>query len=120
MCRGVEIGPQGEISLQNVLEIVPLEKVPGDAGPLTFVAFVRHLPAGGGEGAFVLRAEGSAEPLGRLPLRLEVPAAGSERQLALRVTLPSVSVGGGGWFEVAFEWAGQTLATNRFAIAAVS
>ena len=114
ICRDVASNPNGELSLENVLEIVSVEAFPGDAGPLCFVAFVRDLPDGPGQGAFVLRS-GDGEPLGRLPLDVNVPQAYAGRQLALHVKLPSLVIEQGGWFEVGFEWAGTELAENRFA-----
>jgi len=116
VCRGLDTSAEGEISLQNVVEIVPVDKVPADIGPLTFVAFVRNLPKGPGQGAFVLRSPGREEALGRLPLEMDVPAGLEARQVALQVTVPSLPVASGGWFEVYFEWAGTPLAANRFAV----
>ena len=116
VCRAVEANDEGELSLKNVVEVLPIDKVPGDVGPLTFVAFVRNLPRGPGNGAFVLRSPGREEPIGRLPLEMDVPPGLEARQVALQVTVPSMPVAGGGWFELYFEWAGEPLAANRFAI----
>ncbi len=116
ICRAVEADDTGELSLKNVVEVLPVDKVPGDVGPLTFVAFVRNLQPGPGKGAFVLRVPGAEEPIGRLPLEMEVPPGLAARQVALQVTVPSMPVASGGWFEVYFEWQGEPLAANRFAI----
>jgi hypothetical protein len=117
VCRNVSADPLGELTIENVVEIVPVDTYPGDGGPLCFVAFVRNLPTGPGEGAFLLRS-GDGTSLGRLPLELDVPPAYEGRQLALHVKLPNFPVEAGGWFEVVFEWAGKALAGNRFAVGA--
>lgn len=107
------------VSLHNVLEIVPVDKFPEDIGPLTFVAFVRNLPTGPGKGAFVLRdVRGDAPTLGRFELEADVPAGYVGRQIALHVNLPSVPLNVGGWFQVDFEWEGEVLGTNGFAVGA--
>lgn len=117
VCRRVEPDEAGNVSLHNVVEILPATSLPGDIGPLTFVAFVRNLPAGPGQGAFVLRPANPEDPaLGRLPLELEVPAVFGNRQIALHVTVPSLRISAGGWIEYAFTWNGETLAANRFAV----
>ncbi len=104
------------MSLHNVVEVLPVDKVPAEIGPLTFVAFVRNLPQGKGQGAFVIRLPQSEQVLGRLPLDMDVPAGLADRQVALQVTVPTIPVASGGWFEVFFEWAGTPLASNRFAV----
>ncbi len=111
-------GDHGEISLQNVVEILPVDSFPGEVGPLNFVAFVRNLPPGPGQGAFVLRVPGGEEPLGRLPLDVDIPQGYGGRQVALQVRVPSLPVSGGGWFQVLFEWNGAVLAANQFAVGA--
>lgn len=117
VCRGIEPDDSGNLSLHNVVEIVPAPTLPGDIGPLVFVAFIRDLPPGPGEGAFLLRStEPDAPPLGRLPLTVDVPAPYTERQVAVHVTVPSLQVSAGGWIEYAFVWNGTVLATNRFAV----
>ena len=117
VCRRVEPDAEGDLSLHNVVEILPAEALPGDIGPLTFVAFVRNLPSGVGEGAFVLRpADPEQPPMGRLPLDVTVPPAFGERQVALHVTVPSMRISAGGWIEYAFTWNGEVLASNRFAV----
>jgi hypothetical protein len=116
VCRSVEANDRGEVSIQNVVEVAPVDSLPGDAGPLTFVALVRNLPPGPGEGAFLLQAPDTENQGGRLPLRMDVPAGFQDRQVALHVTLPSVPVQAGGWYELYFEWDGVALAANRFAV----
>jgi hypothetical protein len=117
VCRRVETTPAGELTVHNVVEVLAVDQVPGDVGPLVFLALVRDVPAGPGEGAFRIRPPaGTNEPGGRMPLKLDVPAAYGGRQVAVHVRLPSLPVTRGGWYEVAFEWGGRVLATNRFAV----
>lgn len=119
VCRRAEVGPNGNIGIEDVLEILPVDSLPGDAGPLTFLALVRNLPSGRGRGAFRIQADGaSAREVARCPLEVEVPTAYQGRQVALQVRLPSLPVARGGWYEVVFEWEGQRLAHNRFAVGA--
>ncbi|MDA1195280.1 MAG: hypothetical protein O2894_08850 [Planctomycetota bacterium] len=120
-CRALDAQGDGGISLQNVIEVVPVAALPGDAGPLILVALVRNLPPGPGEGAFVLRPPAGEPdepplPAQRLPIRVDVPAGLGDRQLALHVRLPHVPVSRGGWHEFHFEWEGAPLAANRFAV----
>lgn len=101
--------------------MAPVDKLPGEVGPLTFVAFVRNLPAGPAEAAFVLRAPPTGEeeapiPAQKIPLRIDVPAGLQDRQLTLHVTAPAIPVERGGWHEIYFEWQGTPLAANRFAV----
>lgn len=121
VCRKAEAGPTGELSLQDVLEILAVDTLPGEAGPVTFVALVRNLPEGPGKGAFVVRSPApQAVDLARCPLEVQVPKGYAGRQVALQVRLPSLPVARGGWYELHFEWAGQVLAANRFAVGARS
>jgi hypothetical protein len=117
VCRNAVRREGGGLDVEDVLEVVALDALPGDAGPLTFLAFLRGLPPGPGVGAFVLHPAGRPDhETARLPVRAQVPEAYADRQVALQVRLPSVPVSQGGWFEVVFEWAGRPLARNRFAI----
>lgn len=119
VCRKAQAGPTGELSLEDVLEILPVPGLPGDVGPVTFVALVRNLPEGPGRGAFVVRTPApERRDIARCPLELTVPAGYAGRQVALQVRLPSLPVARGGWYELLFEWAGKTLAENRFAVGA--
>ncbi len=120
VCRRVETQASGEISLHNVLEVLPVDSVPGDVGPIAIVAFVRNLPPGQATGAFLLRPEGNEAMQARMPLEVNVPEGFGGRQIALQVELPSLPVGSGGWFEFGFEWDGELLAINRFAVGARS
>lgn len=118
-CRAAEVAERGEVSLKNVLEILPVASFPGDAGPLTIVAFVRGLPPGPGEGSFVLRAPNSdGEPLGHWRLDMNVPDAYEGRQQCIHLKVPELVVNAGGWFEVAFLFNGTELAANRFLVGA--
>lgn len=105
------------MNLEEVLEVVAVDEMPGDAGPLAFVAFVRGVPPGKRRFEFVVRPATSREHVtARLPLEVEIPAALGGRQLAVQMRLPSVPVERGGWYDVVFEWEGRPLAANRFAI----
>jgi hypothetical protein len=117
VCRKVTSSADGHVGLEDVVEIVAAEKLPGDVGPLCFVAFVRHLPTGPGRGAFVVRtAPPDARDLVRLPLEVNIPAGYQGRQVALQVRVPALPLERGGWYEVGFEWEGRGLAANRFAV----
>lgn len=112
---------QGEISIENVVEVVPIDTVPGEIGPLTFVAFVRNLPPGPADAAFVLRpppgpGDEPPPPAQKIPLKVELPPGLQDRQLALHVTVPSLPIARAGWHEVYFEWQGTPLSANRFAV----
>lgn len=120
-CRDIELGQRGEVTLKNVLEVLPVASFPNDAGPLTIAAFVRDLPEGPGEGAFVLRAPGGVgEPLGAWRLSMDVPAAYQGRQQCIHLKVPELVVSDGGWFEVAFSYNGRELAANRFLVGALA
>ena len=56
VCRKAAVAPSGSITIEEVLEILPVDALPGDVGPLTFLALVRHLPSGRGRGACRARA----------------------------------------------------------------
>ena len=105
------------MNLEDVLEVVAVDEMPGDAGPLAFVAFVRGIPAGEGKFAFVIQPAGSRDHVtARLPLEVKVPEAFAGRQVAVQVRVPSIPVQHGGWYDLMFEWEGKPLAANRFAI----
>jgi len=117
VCRKVATGAGGNVGLEDVLEILPVAALPGDAGPLAFVAFVRNLPSGPGRGAFVVETDVPAtRVVARCPLEVTVPEGYQGRQVALQVRLPSLPIARGGWYRLAFEWAGARLAANRFAV----
>lgn len=111
----------GNLTLTDILEVVALDELPGDAGPLTFVAFLRGAEPGPAKCAFVVHPAGQPTPeIARLPLDVQVSDAMDNRQVAVQVHLPSIPVKQGGWFDVTFEWEGVPLAQNRFAIGALS
>jgi hypothetical protein len=118
VCDAVEPTEDGGVSIQNVIEVLPADKVPGEVGPLTFVAFVRNLPAGPGDAAFLLRSPDgkSSSGTGRIPIKMDIPVGLQDRQLALHVTIPVLPVGTAGWYELYFEWQGTPLAANRFVV----
>ena len=117
VCRKVVTSGTGNVSLEDVLEILPVAALPGDAGPLAFVAFVRNLRAGAGRGAFVVEADApTPRVVARCPLEVNVPEGYQGRQVAVQVRLPSLPMARGGWYRLAFEWEGTRLAVNRFAV----
>jgi hypothetical protein len=117
VCRKVVAGAGGNVGLEDVVEILPVAALPGDAGPLAFVAFVRNLPPGPGRGAFVVESDApTARVVARCPLEVSVPEGYEGRQVAVQVRLPSLPIARGGWYRLAFEWGGTRLATNRFAV----
>ena len=119
ICRSADLVAEGRLDLKEVLEIVALDELPGDAGPLTFVAFVRGLPKGPTSCAFVIHPAGNPDHVtARLPVEGVVSDAFENRQIALQMRLPSVPLEKGGWFDVVFEVNGTPLAMNRFAIGA--
>lgn len=121
VCRGVVPLEDGSINLEQVLEIAVVDQLPGDAGPLTFIAFVRNPPIGKADVAFLIYPAGSRDHLvSRIPLDVDVPAAFAGRQIIVHIRVPSIPVERGGWFDVALDWDGRELAVNRFAIGARS
>src|SRR5690349_10688268 len=74
VCRKVVTGAGGNVGLEEVLEILPVAALPGDVGPLAFVAFVRNLPSGPGRGAFVVEADApTPRVVARCPLEVNIP-----------------------------------------------
>ncbi len=119
LCRDVTTSATGDVSVEGIVEILPVERLPGDVGPLCFLALVRNLAPGPGRGAFLVRTPGpEARDIARCPLQVNVPPGYAGRQVALQVRLASLPVTQGGWYEVIFEWEGQALAANRFAVGA--
>jgi hypothetical protein len=123
ICRSVEPSPDGALTLQNVVEIVPVESLPGQVGPLTFVAFVRNLPEGPLKASFLLRpAQGAGEAgsegakARRYPLQGKAGADIGPRQVALQLKVSKLEVTATGWYEVVFEWDGKPVAWNRLGI----
>ena len=112
----MEANDTGELTLHNVVEIVPVAEVPTEVGPLTFVALVRNLPPGPSKGAFLIRTADPESPGGRLPFDTEVPPGLGERQMAMQITVPKLPVSQPGWFHLAFEWDGHILGENKFLV----
>ena len=98
------------------MEIVPVEELPTEVGPLTFVAFVRNLPAGPSKGAFLLGTSGPEGQKGRLPFEAEIPAGIGDRQMSMQITVPKLPISTAGWVHIAFEWDGTVLGENRFLV----
>ena len=117
VCRDATAGGEGRLNLKGVLEVVAVDRLPGNAGPLTFVAFVRNLPPGKGACTFVIRPADRPEAVAaRYPMQFELPETFQGRQVALQVQVPSIPVKRGGWYDVILEWSGRAIAVNRFAI----
>jgi hypothetical protein len=108
---------EGRLNLEEVLEVIAVDEMPADAGPITFVAFVRAARAGKTTFTFEVRpAARPDEVAGRYPLEAEVPDAYVGRQVAVQMKVPSIPVTHGGWYDVRFVWEERILAVNRFAI----
>ena len=119
VCRAVEQDEQGHLSIREVLEIIAVDEMPADVGPLTFVAFVRGLPPGEQTCSFVLYPAGNHEQeVARADLKAEVTELHTSRQMVLRVEMPSLPLQAGGMFDVVFKVNDRPLAMNRFAVGA--
>ena len=112
----METNATGEISIQNVMEILPVEALPAEVGPITFLALVRNLPQGPAKGAFLIQDPDGEEASGRLPFEAEVPAGAADRQIAVQVTVPKLPVKQAGWVHFGLEWDGTLLGANRFLV----
>ena len=121
VCRGVSEGQDRHVSVQGVLEILPVAGFPGDAGPLSFVAFVRaHRP---GEAKVSFRIHPLERPdvtVAEFPGRLAIAKGYEGRQTVVRVEMKTLKVNQGGWFGVEFRLGDDVLAKNRFLIGAVA
>ena len=120
VCRGVSES-QGHVNVQGILEIIPVAAFPGDAGPVSFVAFVRANRAG--EAAVSFRIHPLEKPdmtVAEFPGRLAVAKGYEGRQTVVRVELKTLKVNAGGWFGIEFRLGDQVLAKNRFLIGAVT
>jgi hypothetical protein len=119
VCRKAAAGEGGALTIEQVLEVLPVDALPGDVGPLTFLALVRNLPEGPGRGAFVVRTPApERRDVARCPLEVTVPKGYAGRQVALQVRLPRLPVARAGWYEVGFEWQGVEVAATRFVVGA--
>ena len=117
VCRNAEMAPEGRLNLTEILEVVAVEAMPADAGPLTFVAFVRSQAPGKTTFTFEVRPAGRPDEVaGRYPLDADIPDAFVGRQIAVQMQIPEIPVEHGGWYDVILSWEGETLAMNRFAI----
>ena len=121
VCRGVADGGGGHVSLQGVLDIIPVAGFPGDAGPLAFVAFLRAHRAGEAQVSFRIHPlEHEAVTLAQFPGRLSVAKGVEGRQTVVRVDLKTLTVKQGGWFGIEFRLGDKVLARNRFLIGAIA
>jgi hypothetical protein len=120
VCRRVEPASDGSLTVHNVVEILPVESIPGQVGPLTVVAFVRNLPEGPVKASFLLKPSGGAGTSARrYPLQGTIGRGLAGRQVALQLNIARLEVTAPGWYEIAFEWDGHALAANRVAIGLV-
>jgi hypothetical protein len=121
VCRGLVDGGGGHVSVQGVLDIVPVAAFPGEAGPLCFVAFLRPNRAGEADVSFRVHPVGAEDvTLARFPGRLAVAKGVEGRQTVVRVDLKTLTVKQGGWFGVEFRLGETVLARNRFLVGAVA
>lgn len=121
VCRGVTDGAGGHVTVQGVLDIIPVAGFPGDAGPLAFVAFLRAHRAGEAEVAFRIHPlEHEDVTLAQFPGRLSVAKGVEGRQTVVRVDLKTLTVKQGGWFGIEFRLGDKVLARNRFLIGALA
>ena len=120
VCRAIESSKNGGVTVRDVVDIVPVLGFPGDAGPLSFAAFVRvHRP---GEAAVSFRLYPMSSPettLATLPGRLRVAKGYEGRQNVIGAGFKTLKVQAGGWFGVEFIVGTSVLARTRFAIGAI-
>ncbi len=119
ICREVQNGRTG-VSLREILEIVPVLQFPGEAGPLSFVAFLR--PHRAGEAEVVFRIHPIDQPettLIRMPGRLNVLKGYEGRQTVVSAGFKTLTVNGGGWFGLEFSVGNRVMARTKFAVGAV-
>ncbi len=120
VCREIQAGKTGGVSVREVLDIVPVLQLPGDAGPLTFAAFVRAHRAGEAKVSFRIFPLGDPSvTLVDLPGRLVVQKGYEGRQNVIAAGFKSLTVKAGGWFGVDFRVGETVLATTRFLIGAM-
>jgi len=120
VCREVMTSKQGGVTVRDVVDIVPVLAFPGDAGPLSFAAFVRARRAGEADVSFRLFPVGSPEvTLATLPGRLRVAKGYEGRQNVIGAGFKTLKVQAGGWFGVEFRVGNTVLAQTRFAIGAI-
>src|SRR5262245_5837338 len=121
VCRGVGEGADRHVVVNGVLDIIPVAGYPGEAGPLSLVAFVRAW--GAAEAAGSCRVHPVDAPdvtLAAFPGRLAVAKGYEGRQTVVRVEMKSLQVKQGGWFGVEFRVGEAVLARNRFLIGAIA
>ena len=120
VCREVQTSKSGGVTVRDVLDIVPVLGFPGDAGPLSFAAFVRANRAGEADVSFRLYPISSPETtLATLPGRLRIAKGYEGRQNVIGAGFKSLKVQAGGWFGVEFRVGETVLARTRFAIGAM-
>lgn len=121
VCREVMSSKSGGVTVRDVLDIVPVIGFPGDAGPLSFAAFVRATRAGEAEVSFRLHPmEHPETTLATLPGRLRVAKGYEGRQNVIGAGFKTLKVQAGGWFGVEFKVGDKVLARTRFAIGMIA
>ena len=121
VCRGVLESQDRHVTVQGILEILPVAAFPGDAGPVSFVAFVRAKRAGEAQVSFrVHPLEAPATTVAEFPGRLSVAKGYEGRQTVVRVEMKTLKVNQGGWFGLEFRVGDEVLMRNRFLIGAVA
>jgi hypothetical protein len=119
ICREVQNGRTG-VSLREILEIVPVLQFPGEAGPLSFVAFLRPHRSGEAEVVFRIHPIGHPETtLIRMPGRLNVLKGYEGRQTVVSAGFKTLTVNGGGWFGLEFSVGERVLARTKFAVGSI-
>ncbi len=121
VCREVMSSKTGGVTVRDVLDIVPVIAFPGDAGPLSFAAFVRATRAGEADVSFRLHPmEHPETTLATLPGRLRVAKGYEGRQNVIGAGFKTLKVQAGGWFGVEFKVGDKVLARTRFAIGMIA
>src|SRR5438105_1562438 len=120
VCREVQNGRTG-VSLRDIVEIVPVLGFPGEAGPLSFSAFVRSERAGEAKVSFRVHPLDHPETtVIDMPGRLVVQKGYEGRQSVISAGFRTLKVNAGGWFGLEFRLGDTILARTRFAIGSMS
>ena len=116
VCREIQNTKTG-VNVREILEVVPVLQLPGEAGPLTFAAFLRSERPGEAQVSF--RIHPIADPsttLVSLPGRLVVQKGYEGRQTVIGAGFKTLKVNAPGWFGVEFRVGEQILARTRFLV----
>ena len=116
VCREIQNTKTG-VNVREVLEVVPVLQLPGEAGPLTFAAFLRSERAGEAKVSF--RVHPLKDPtvtLITLPGRLLVQKGYEGRQTVVGAGFKTLKVNQSGWYGVEFRVGETILARARFLV----